>query len=170
MAKTIELTQGYSALVDDADYPILSAFKWCAALMPDHRYVYAVRSEYTRDSRRTVFMHREIAEAGPGTYVDHINQDTLDNRRANLRLCSHSENLRNSRGHRNRLSRYKGVSRQGGRWRALIQIDGKQHYLGGFKSEEDAASAYNAAAIQRDGEFARLNDLRRADTKEGIDA
>jgi hypothetical protein len=106
-------------------------------------------------------MHREIAGPGPGQVVDHINHDGLDNRRCNLRVCSHAENVRNQRGQYGRSSRYKGVSRDRrlGKWRAQIWHNGKHTYLGLHDSETAAAEAYNAKARELFGEFAYLNEV-----------
>jgi hypothetical protein len=106
-------------------------------------------------------MHREIMGAAEGQVVDHINHDGLDNRRCNLRVCSHAENVRNQRGQRGRSSGYKGVSRDRrlGKWRAQIWHNGKHTYLGLFESEAAAARAYNAKARDLFGAFAYLNEV-----------
>lgn len=109
---------------------------------------------YVRDSKQKSF-HRDLLNPPAGMDVDHINGDPLDNRRANLRVCEHRQNLWNGRPHRDGSSKYRGVSwhKQSGKWRA--QIQGKM--LGWFVVEDDAARAYNAEAIKRFGEFARQN-------------
>jgi hypothetical protein len=98
--------------------------------------------------------------------VDHVNGDGLDNRRANLRVATRAENQRNTRGRpQHRASMHKGVALCAGKrvrpWRATIQIDGHQVHLGYFGEEEDAARAYNAAALLHFGEFAFLNSFER---------
>ena len=101
-------------------------------------------------------MHRIIL---PGcARVDHINGDRLDNRRRNLRAATHTENLRNSRKNSRGSSRFKGVSRckSSGKWRAYIR-SGTQVHLGHFATEEAAARAYDRAALERFGAFAKLN-------------
>ncbi len=95
-----------------------------------------------------------------GLLVDHRNTDLLDNRRANLRLATHSQNSCNSRRDKsNTLSRYRGVSfsKRKQKWFAAIRANGKKMWLGYFDSEEDAARAYDAAASKYHKEFARLN-------------
>lgn len=115
-------------------------------------------------------MHRMIMEKVHGDisgyYVDHINHNSVDNRRENLRLCTMAENLRNSRKlDRSTSSRYKGVcymisSKRKKRWIAYIEIEkGKRKYLGYFHTETEAALAYNQAASEYFGEFANLNDI-----------
>jgi hypothetical protein len=106
------------------------------------------------------FLHRLIMGAPKGVEVDHINGEGRDNRRSNLRLCTHAENGRNSVS-RTGKSQYKGVyfdSRRG-RWIARIRKDRKYHWLGSFHNEEDAARAYNLAAPKLHGEFARPNAI-----------
>ncbi len=92
--------------------------------------------------------------------ADHINTDSLDNRRANLRLATHSQNSCNSRRDKSKtLSRFRGVSfsKRKGKWFAAIRINGKKTWLGYFNDEEDAARAYDHAARKYHGEFAMLN-------------
>ena len=98
------------------------------------------------------------------TVVDHINRGTLDNRRSNLRICTYSQNSCNSvhRKRKSNTSQYRGVTKRDRLkpWTAKIRIQGKHVYLGSFLNEEDAARAYNAAAVKHHGEFARINDIR----------
>jgi hypothetical protein len=94
--------------------------------------------------------------------TDHINGDGLDNRRQNLRSCTHAQNFWNAQKQRQTCtSPYKGVTRRRNArlapWQAAIRIDGKSHYLGSFPSEWEAAMAYNQAATEYFGAFARLN-------------
>ena len=104
-------------------------------------------------------MHRLILNAMKGMDVDHINHDGLDNRRSNLRLCTRSENLRNQRALRSSTG-LKGIHLdKRGRWTAYIKPNAqKSHkFLGYFDNAIDAAVAYDAAARQHYGEFARTN-------------
>lgn len=91
--------------------------------------------------------------------IDHINGDGLDNRLGNLRLCRHAENMRNMKIQSGRASAFKGVSpsRQDGKWRAHIKIDGRHVHLGTFADEEAAARAYDDAASKYHGPFGRPN-------------
>lgn len=91
--------------------------------------------------------------------VDHINDDGLDNRKANLRTCTNQENLRNRRKNRKGSSRYRGVhwAKKENRWCGRVAINGKRIYCGFFSSEDDAAKAVDATAIELYGRFARLN-------------
>ncbi len=109
-------------------------------------------------------MHRLILElpsyADMRVDVDHVNGDGLDNRRANLRITTRAQNLANSGG-REGSSTYKGVSfeSQTSRWKAQITVDGRNRSLGRYDTEEEAATAYNLAAVEAWGEHARLNDV-----------
>lgn len=146
--KQIPLTRGRVAVVDDEDYEMVAVYNWQVT------NGYASRDE----NSRTVYMHREIMRPAPGRQVDHANHDRLDNRRANLRVCTVSENQGNQLARR-RTSRFKGVSfcRAHRRWRAHITAGGRHQALGSFSSEEAAALAYDKAARQHFGEFAYLN-------------
>lgn len=91
-------------------------------------------------------------------HVDHINGDGLDNTRNNLRAVTPAENLRNQRLRKDNTSGFKGVSRHEGRWRARVRVDGKYTHVGLFDSAEDAARAYDEAARNMHGIFARTNE------------
>lgn len=155
--REIPLTQGKVAIVDESDYSVVSQHKWYAdGPFGTYGTYYAV----TKVKRHTkVYLHRLILGAHPHWNVDHINCDGLDNRRCNLRPCSQSENIQNARKHRDSLSAYKGVSRdwESRRWRAVIKKNGRSFHLGRFVKEEEAARAYDEAALRLFGEFARLN-------------
>lgn len=108
-----------------------------------------------------VYLHRLIAGARKGEVVDHINGNSLDNRKANLRICTKAENSRNRKLGPTNKSGFKGVSWEAhtGKWRAKIGTDHKQITIGRFDTKEDAARAYNEAAIKYHGPFARLNQI-----------
>jgi HNH endonuclease len=151
---TITLTSGESAVVDRADKELVSGFRW--HLM--NGYVATTRGNMT------LYLHRLIAGAGPLELVDHVNRNPLDNRAVNLRIASRGQNAANRGADRRRLgasSIHKGVSWRKNRncWGAYIHVDGKTRYLGSFKDETDAALAYNRAALETWGEFARLNEV-----------
>jgi RNA polymerase sigma factor (sigma-70 family) len=106
-------------------------------------------------------MHRIINETPKGKHTDHINHDSLDNRKCNLRTCSNTENSWNQRVPKNNTSGYKGVSWDNinNTWIASIGINGKSRVLGRYDNKEDAAMAYDCAAIENYGEFACLNQV-----------
>ncbi len=161
--RTIELTQGKVALVDDEDGLELQKYNWHVLIERKTVQFYAVRNIRIGPGKQTLqLMHRAILSAPIGMEVDHINDDGLDNRRQNLRLCTKAENQRNRRITVDCASRFKGVTINLSRtspWKARITRDGRRKYLGCFASEEKAALAYNEAATRIFGEFARLNEV-----------
>lgn len=109
---------------------------------------------------RGKMLHRVLLDVPAGLVTDHINGDRLDNRRANLRICTQAQNLANGRSHSDSRSKYRGVSWKAreGSWRAQISIGGQRsRFLGQWPTEEDAALAYDQAAREQYGEYARLN-------------
>ena len=153
--KKIALTRGVFAKVDDGDFNRLNVFNW---------YVQEdVRSGKFRAARKSggvvIYLHREILVAPRGVQVDHVNGDTLDNRRKNLRLCTHKENNRNKGLKSTNKSGYKGVyfHSKSGKWSAQIRVNYKAIYLGLFNNKIDAAKAYDKAALDNFGQFASLN-------------
>jgi len=104
-------------------------------------------------------MHRLIISAPEGLHVDHRDHDGLHNWRTNLRLCTVAENQHNQGRRADNTSGYKGVCRHEGLWQAQIRNRGVIHYLGRFPSPEEAAAAYNKAALAYFGAFACLNDI-----------
>lgn len=154
----IPLTQGKHAIVDFADADLMYQ-RWSCST-----YGYAIRGK-SRPEKGMYWMHRVILERmlnrplEANEVCDHINNQTFDNRRCNLRLASTAENVRNSRMGKNNMSGYKGVHfHKGGKlWRAQITVNRKVFSLGYFKTPEAAALAYNEAASKYYGEFAKLN-------------
>ncbi len=157
--KEIKLTHGYVALVDDDDYVHLSKFQWvCMSCKSNLKYAHA------RIDKKYVLMHRFMLNLGKGEMADHKNGNGLDNRRGNLRTCTHAENMRNSGIPANNTSGYKGVYYCNGTprrkpWRADIYKDDRKYSLGYFETSIEAARAYNEAALKYHGDFARLNEI-----------
>lgn len=154
----IALKGGAIALIDDADYPLVSGRSWllrktsCAGLL--YAYAHLPRAG---GRQRIVLMHRLILPQVYGMVTDHINGNGLDNRRANLRICTQAENCRNSRKSKNNTVGFKGVFRRGAKFRAAIFVDGATIVLGRFSSPVEAARAYDSAAEKHYGEFAATN-------------
>ena len=160
--REIKITRGFVTIVDDEDYDRLSKYHWCY-----HGGGDAARGYHENGKVHIEKMHQAIMGIAPEGYmIDHINGDKLDNRRCNLRFVTHQQNIFNSKpkitvkGKRCR-SRFKGVTWRGdrGKWRSCITIDRKRHYIGLYDTEEEAAIAYNNAAIMLFGEYAKLNEI-----------
>jgi len=157
--KEIELSQGKRALVDAEDYEGLNQWKWSALRDKGGRCFYAVRSYQDGKKRQLTYMHRQIMGAQSGQEIDHQDGNGLNNRRANLRFCTRGQNSANRKKRAGCTSEFKGVSWRDKKWRAKIYVHSKQHHLGMFTDEEEAARSYNDAATELFGEFARLNVL-----------
>lgn len=156
--RVIKLTQGQWAMVDNEDYKELSQYKWYAK--KDHNTWYALRAVGSLPGKqKTIQMHRTILKPDKGLVVDHINHDGLDNRRFNIRVCTHAENSRNKIIQTGGTSLYKGVCwhKRDKKWAVQIKVDNKMRHLGSFKCEKEAAAAYNEAALAYHKEFAHLN-------------
>lgn len=157
MTRQVPLTRGYVALVDDCDYErVVSAGSWSAR--PHGPRVYAQRRirHPSGTGFTTISLHRFITG---WLFVDHCNADGLDNRRQNLRPATGTQNNANARRYKNNQSGFKGVSfdRSRLRWHARIQVNGKSRHLGRFDTAEEAARAYDVAARELFGDYARPN-------------
>ena len=145
------------ALVDDDDYAWLidSPYNWKAS---KHGYIWYARRTVPNQAS-AVLMHRLILGAKKGEITDHINGDGLDNQRHNLRFATTRQNDQNQRRVRPSSSQYQGVSieKATGIWVAMIGVDKKVIRLGRYASEEEAAKAYDIAALKHYGSNAKVN-------------
>lgn len=151
MVKKIPLSQGKVTIVNDGDFEWLSQWKWY------YHGRYAVKNSM---GGGRVYMHRLIIQTPDGMHTDHINGNSLDNRRCNLRIATCSQNLMNQHKKRSGCSsRYKGVfwSKNDQLWVTQISINKKRYTIGYSKSETDAGRLYNEAALFYYKEFAQLN-------------
>lgn len=155
----VPLTRGFYTTIDVQDVE-LADLKWCA--VKGKTGAYAMRADKNREK---IWLHRAIMEriVGrkllPEEIVDHIDRDSLNNRRDNLRIATYTQNIHNRQRPRNNTSGYKGVHSSGNAWIAKINAHGQFIYLGRFPDAVSAANAYNNAAIQYHGEYAVLNRL-----------
>lgn len=155
---TILTRKGHEILVDRDVFEAVGHKCWYVSARGYVCHAYKRPRERTS---REIKLHRLVTGAQAGQVVDHINGNKLDNRRANLRLCTQAENCRNNRKLRSRkTSRYKGVhwSQRYGRYIAQIQIEGKKLSLGSYVTEDAARQAYDKAARHYHGDFASTNE------------
>ena len=155
--KTIKLTRGQYTMVDNKDFEWLNKFKWFACKWTNS---FCAAGWHENKSR---YMHRLILglKSDDKRQADHINHNTLDNRRCNLRITTASQNHMNEKPHKKFSSKYKGVCRckQYKKWVVRITKECKQIYLGLFDNETDAALMYNQIAEQLFGEYCFLNKI-----------
>jgi len=158
--RKIPLTQGKFAIVDPQDYERLAKYKWHLSMSPTSSY--AARWHRCRPGglRKKIWMHREVINIPKHMLCDHVNGNGLDNRAANLRPATISQNLCNRPKTKAKTrSKYKGLEwdKIQRKWKARIQHDGRKIYLGSFASEIDAAKAYDEKAKAIFDQFASLN-------------
>lgn len=137
----------FFALVDDEDFEYLNQFNWCF----DGQYA------QRRVDSKTIRMHTFLLRTPNGMEVDHINENKLDNRRGNLRICNRSENTVNQKARG--ISKYRGVSykKDSHKWIAQIKKNYKAYRIGSFNTEIEAAQAYDEKAKELHGTFVQLN-------------
>lgn len=138
---------GAIAIIDDEDFEQIAKYKWHIRI---DGYVARRRRASEPGTHRYITLHKFLL--GAAGEVDHINNDKLDNRKENLRLCTRAENCRNSRGWSK--TGYKGVTKVGSRYRATIMVNGQAHRLGMHSTPEAAHAAYCEAATRLHGQFA----------------
>lgn len=158
--KAIKLGKGSKvAFVDAEDFQRINQHKWFPK--KGHLTFYAVRKKQVNKKVKLIYMHREVLNSPDAEHVDHIDHNGLNNCKANLRPCSAEQNQHNKGFTCNSKSKYKGVTWHNGKWRARITHQKKQIHIGHFKSEIDAAMAYDKKASELFGEFAFTNFSRR---------
>ena len=155
--KYIDLPNNKQVIVDDEDFDYLNQFKW------NFNSRYVVRNKHNKCYGKCkgkgcskVFIHRVIMNTPKGMETDHINGNTLDNRKINLRICTRSQNAFNSSVHRDTHSGYKGVYWNSINKKWIVTI--RRKYFGSFSSKELAAQIYNENVVDYYGEYSRLNN------------
>lgn len=153
----IILTKGYTTIIDDEDFERVSRFKWWAC--ESKSGAYAMRMIYPNKKPTALILSRFILNAPANKFVDHINGDTLDNRKENLRLATNQQNSFNRRKLERKAFKgtYHRVDRVNRPFSARIRFNNKAYHLGYFATEIEAAKAYDAKAKELFGEFARLS-------------
>jgi hypothetical protein len=169
MAKEINLTQGYVAIVDDEDFEYLNQWKWCVQKNRQNRYAARFLTEYVGEIKKIVQlrMHQVLLKKYYQKLpenIDFIDNDGLNIRKGNIRICSKSDAKRNGKKTIKKegvKSKFKGVSlhKKTGKYHASICFNKKIYSLKYHESEILAAQAYNVAAKKYHGEFAKLNDV-----------
>lgn len=164
--------RGYTILIDDEDWEKVKGYKWVInAPNKANKKYYAQHDFYTDGVHHAILMHRLIMGCveGDGVCIDHIDGNTLNNCKNNLRVSSIAENTRNQQKHRDSLSPYKGIKydRRDKIWVARIQHNKKRIYAGFSKDPIEAAKAYDRKAIELHGEFAYTNFPKENYIKEG---
>jgi hypothetical protein len=152
--RIIELTQGKRAWVDADFFERARLFNWVSARAKHTWYA------YRKEGKKTVWMHREVTEAPTGMEVDHRDGNGLNNFRSNLRLVTHAGNAQSKQTKRSgKTSQYRGVRFHftSHKWTAQIKRDGLNRWLGGHETEEEAARAYDRAALLLFGSLAQPN-------------
>lgn len=151
----LQLNKGYSTVIDDSDYWVVSGLTWYAQINHDGKVYVAASSGH-----RSVYMHRLIMGIWDSkVQVDHKDSNSLNNRRDNLRLCTKQQNEWNKAAYPRNTSGYKGVTfhKRVGRWSTAIRENGKCKHLGYFDTAYDASLAYAEAAKELHGQFLRLD-------------
>jgi hypothetical protein len=163
---SIVTTSGIHILVDPEDVKLTTEFSWYITLAKPSPPGYAIARQ--RNSRKLVLMHRLIMKPPAGMQVDHINHNTLDNRRSNLRIVTPAENASHRRRPKERTtskktrSKYVGVHKSWNWWAAQICVNYEHIRLGNFKTQEEAALVYDAAVRKYRGEFGITNFPEKA--------
>lgn len=143
--------------IDEEDYSKIKDYNWRANKAKGYNYYYVVAHK----NKKAILLHRLIMNVKKGCLIDHLNHDTLDNRKENLRICTYQQNMHNRKKIKIKTSKYKGVhfDKTKDKYIATIVVNKKRIKLGYFFNEENAALKYNEAAIKYFGQFALLNDL-----------
>lgn len=160
------IIKGHRVLIDDEDYIKVSAHGWCPSVNKSKVYFSA---SIKKLGASPIPLHRFLmgCSQGDNITIDHINGNTLDNRKCNLRKCDMFGNCRNANIYKNNTTGYKGVSFRHGRYLANIKVQYKKISLGTWDTPEEASRAYDIAAIYYFQEFANTNHSK--DTYKDID-
>lgn len=153
--------KGHEVLIDKDLVEKILPYSWYIQDRAKLKTRYVATSMVIDGVRKFILLHRFLLNPDETKVIDHINHNTLDNRISNLRICTHSENNRNTTSRTNTSSKYLGVhlNKKSNMFSAKIRDNGIRTWLGSFKTEIEAAQAYNEAALKYHGEFANLNKI-----------
>lgn len=156
--KLIPLNRGMFAIVDNDDFERLNQFKWITYKQKGRENWYVIRSNKKNGlTPKQCHMSHHILTAPEGYVIDHINGNSLDNRRENLRIATYQQNSRNRTKRKATASKYKGLCRVRNKWRVSIAYDKRRIFLGYFEEQITAAKVYDKYAVLFFGKFANLN-------------
>ena len=152
----VYFNDGSFFVIDTQDLPAVSQFTW---FLGKRGYPVAHASRKSSTPNKTFPLHRYLMNPEDGYDIDHITGDKMDNRRSNLRVCTHQENMFNQTLKSSNKTGFCGVSknRRTGTYEAYLHINGSKKYLGMYSSAEEAARVRDEAAMLYYGEYARLN-------------
>lgn len=156
MTKELTIRGGHKVLIDDADWDLVQGYNWYVAALKRKYPYFHIRANYRIEGEVVhVLMHRLIMDAKQGQIVDHINSDSADNRRENLRFVTRGQNMQNSKARAHSKSGVRNVSfeARSGLFLATVRAD-KVRYRKRFKSMEDASAWATAKRKELHGEFA----------------
>lgn len=152
--KEILLSNGKTTMVNDEDYDFLNKWRW------NFSGNYVLRHEWkNKKYAGTIIMHRLINKTPKGLVTDHIDGNTLNNQRTNLRSCTIVENVRNSKKQKNNKGEFKGVcyDKKRNKYESHIMLNGRKNHLGRYKTAIQAAVIYDFFAYKLFGVFANPN-------------
>ena len=155
---------GYTVFLDDDDLDKFKDYNWYVRkpVVEGSNILYVYGDRIVDKKRSRVAMHRYIMGCirGDKTTVDHINHNTLDNRKSNLRVCTHQENNYNSQGHRDSHSKHKGIRKHGSKWEVRLSVNKEHKFIGLTKTLDNAIRLHDLASILYHGEYAYTENPR----------
>lgn len=148
-------------IIDTEDYDKIKKFRWYILHNIKGHSFYAITNIYKNKKRLGLLLHRVIMSPPKEVLIDHVNHNGLDNRKNNLRLCTHQENSRNCKKYKSNKNIFKGVRQRNElkKWQARLKFNDKTIHLGSFDDPIQAAKAYNEKAKELFGEFSCLNEI-----------
>ena len=157
---------GYTVLLDDEDLDKFKDYNWYVRkpVIEGSNILYVYGDRIIDKKRSRVSLHRYImgCTKGDKTTVDHINHNTLDNRKCNLRVCTYQENNYNSQGHHDSNSKHKGIRKQGNKWEVRLSVNKEHKFIGLVKTLNDAIKLHDLASILHHGEYAYTENPRES--------